>query len=473
MANTTWESDGYAVYEGALAPEIAAKIARSLQHEALELALPGEDLKALAGGGDDDEACLLRLLTDPKLRERHLADPRCIWANGNTRQPIVGKANGMVNLFHNALVQQHITFNPALVERIAKLYHTYAPWRASEGPPALVFLFGPDRANLKPKGATAMPRHIDKNLFDNDGKLCPAYRVQCLVTLSLDPTADRDAGSLELLCGGFHHFFPLAGLFFQRIPALAASASDLPQGLPDAAFDAHLPAFRRWLLDTVLAPTALAQLPEADRLAIQAAAARCEPPLVAASQVPAAFSWRAIHMRPGAQCCWDSRLPHRNQANKTKTPRIAAYMTLYAAEEMARWQPKPGALLNAYLGEMAAWGHAGANRSGALERKIFGATAEQLAARLALPLTDTTRQTLAITYRAGTCRHAPDAPCQQACLDAAIKDFCERAPKGAKRKAGDHSTAPRGAKRKAGDARPPDSTDRGRKHPKTSLSLHD
>ncbi len=66
----------------------------------------------------------LKLLTDPKMRKNTLANPSGIWRNNNTRDPIVGKTTGMINIHFNEMILKEIAFNPKFYQVISALYGT-------------------------------------------------------------------------------------------------------------------------------------------------------------------------------------------------------------------------------------------------------------------------------------------------------------------------------------------------------------
>src|SRR5581483_12338145 len=49
----------------------------------------------------------LLLFTDPALRKRKLDDPNCIWRNGNSRQPLLSKSCGMIDIHYNSIIGEN------------------------------------------------------------------------------------------------------------------------------------------------------------------------------------------------------------------------------------------------------------------------------------------------------------------------------------------------------------------------------
>jgi hypothetical protein len=263
------------------------------------------------------------LFTNPSLRKEYLSNPECIWQNNFSQKPLVSKSCGMVNIFHNPLVRQHILFNAEVVEAIEAEYGE-----------KVIYAKGSERVSIKPKGSIDMERHMDDN-FQN-----PEKRIQAFVTLEIDSNNKRkmdSIGSIEVL-SNFNHYFDYYPLFIEKNPEYdneTVKSSKIPVVL-DKTFLKSIEPFNEWLQEKFYSETIKKSYKK----------------FMDVHPIPEEFQqieWEFPNICKGDLFIWDSKLPHRNTKNKSDTLRIVAYVSLYP---ISTWENlgKPN-ILNMFLGK--------------------------------------------------------------------------------------------------------------------------
>lgn len=302
------------------------------------------------------------LIVDSKLRKQLLEDPNIVWRNGNSRTPVVSANFGGSNIYHQPLVRDKILFNPKVIESIRSLYRTMPESTKDE---KLVYMAGPERVGLKAPGATDMDRHLDPDMLKmTTGKQHHHYRVQGVMTLRIDEATSTsterkrnhltstDLGSLEVL-QNFHHYSKLAFWFFRQ------NNLDMPTGIGIFKFEdcnKQLPKFIQWLKayysgemevdDNTELVSLLQDIPETYKEIV----------------------WIAPKVTAGQLICFDSRLPHRNNRNKTDVDRIVAYVSLFRQTDWIATGKNP--ILPMFLGDKSSK-TSGRNIRNPEEREVF------------------------------------------------------------------------------------------------------
>lgn len=261
------------------------------------------------------------LLTDAALRAQHNIDPEVVWHRGNSRQPKISKSCGMVNVYHNPMIRDRCLFNPRVIETIRGLYRLLPESTDDE---RLVYMNGPDRLGFKPINADHMPRHIDSNFCLPIKEQHPRYRVQGVLTLQITP--GKYNGSVEVL-EGFHHYFELFGIYCgqMKYPPLKGEGFHRLEG---SVYLKALPAFITYLHKEiytlpVVNGTLFTPNPVLNDIV----------KTLPLNYVP--IIWVKPEVKSGDLVCFDSRLPHRNTANKVGN-RIVAYISLYRHADWMR-----------------------------------------------------------------------------------------------------------------------------------------
>jgi ectoine hydroxylase-related dioxygenase (phytanoyl-CoA dioxygenase family) len=301
---------GYTIYHDVLSPEICDQITNSILDESFRILFRDvpEDRKP-----DYHNPEHFELLVDKATRDRCGIPDTAIWENGNPRTPIWSKNNGMINIYFNRLLHQHIHFNPDVFLRIAALY----------GHNNIGYTKGMDRVGFKIRGSVDMPTHLDYHLFNPHLNPDPV-RVQSFFNCSVDSTIDpRDSGTIQLI-PYFQLYWQIASRYFQRIPL---STEEYRQSLPQPLgkqFTKELPAFNLFLRDLHNwrdgRPIEYAHKDDLTYYADLIPTLPCE---------YHELKWTPIPLRTGDLICWDQRLPHSNLRNKSMIPRVVAYVSLF------------------------------------------------------------------------------------------------------------------------------------------------
>src|SRR5260221_9163227 len=255
----------------------------------------------------------LKVLVDINYRKEILTNPNCIWRNGNSRQPIISKNNGMVNMYLSDWALA-LRLDPRIINPIRHLY----------GQNNIGYTHGLDRFSIKVKGATDMPKHIDRHpTIDMDEGLT---RVQALVCSSIDTSFNlRNSGTIEVI-PRYHRYWPLIGRIFQILYPEPGQISDrLPWPWDDK--DTLLPYINTYLSEYTLCYSG--ERPDEIDPITQSLLDQLEDTLIEVPDTFRPLSWEPIPCFPGSLICFDSRLPHRNLRNKSSIPRVAHYISLY------------------------------------------------------------------------------------------------------------------------------------------------
>ncbi|CAH6419426.1 Hypothetical protein POVN_LOCUS722 [uncultured virus] len=340
---------GWLVHQ-VLLPETAAKLAERVRLEALWCVFKDEwkQIETMSLQGLNPT----HLLTDGKLREKWLSNPKMVWRNGNMRAPLISKSCGMVNIYTQPDVRQQILFNPTVVETLRILYATLPEAETKE---TLCYALGPDRLGLKSKGATDMDRHLDSNVFLPCAEQSPRYRIQALVTLQIGTPAGKvtaaDLGSIEVL-QSFHLYYALAGWYFRNV-GVTPFSNNGPYPFEELN-KTHLPGFITWVRDYIYGTDA-----KPDTL---------KPYLEGLPKTYVEMKWVTPVVKAGELIAFDSRLPHRNTRNKSDVDRIVSYVSLYRQADWKRMGSPP--ILPKFTGEQESQ-HKGSNRKNPEEREAF------------------------------------------------------------------------------------------------------
>lgn len=260
----------------------------------------------------------LLLLSNPKIREQKLENPKIIWRGGNSRQPLIGKTTGMINIHYNPLVLDKIAFNRKFYRLLSVLYNTKK----------LVHTEGPERISIKATGATSMGKHIDKNPFYPDVNY--EERIQALYCVKVDEKIKpENSGTLVLLenfCFYFRLFgelyHPQTGLEGQRFQDIKTRFFVLPGN-----FD------KVWLPRINIAAKLYTDFCKGKEIETdKETREKFEKLKSEGYKVPNRFksiAWKAIPMKPGDFICWSQNTPHYSAKNTSKVPRMVCYYSVF------------------------------------------------------------------------------------------------------------------------------------------------
>lgn len=235
-------------------------------------------------------------MTDSKLREKYLSDPKVVWINGNSRTPKISKSVGMFNLHRDERIFKEVTFNENIIREVKKCYDEFFPVKRSK----IIYALGSDRLGFKAPGSVKMDEHFDCDLSPE--RKVPLYRVQTVLTLNA--LGKNEDGGIRIF-SNFHHYWQAASIYYSETitkPPFNIKSLDLDEFLKEVKNfydkDGNLLEKKYSLPEKFIAP-----------------------------------KWITVNMKPGEMICFDSRLPHHNIANKTEIDRIVAYISLYRKED--------------------------------------------------------------------------------------------------------------------------------------------
>ena len=283
---------------------------------------------------------LIRALSDKAYREQLLGPMAhdTVWRKDNTRDPVWSKSCGMIDIHYNPILLQLIAFNQTVYANLASYY----------GYDKLTHRVGLEKVCIKAPGSTVMEAHLDANLFDN--KINYPVRLQSFICLQIDNTASpKDNGSIETL-DYFHLYWYLARALFhpQHGPCPFVDKTGkklygsrfhiLPKDfntkyLPQLHY--HITHYTGFYYDGVTPPdsrwaTVYSQwkmqgitVPRDINL----------PVWVAKSMVNDNQLDDGTPNKNVKQFIWSQRTPHRSRPNKTDTPRIVAYVSLFPVDD--------------------------------------------------------------------------------------------------------------------------------------------
>lgn len=270
----------------------------------------------------------LQLLVDNKLREEHLDNPKSIWHNNNIRTPKIAKSSGMTNIYHNKRVREKILFNEDIYNVVNSLYTSLTGVEED-----IIYLYGPDRVCVKPKGATHMPKHIDCNLVcyeeEEENKTAPTnpltmFRVQVVTCLQIDTEA-KNNGRTEVL-SGYNNYFLLGAYYFRK-----SFTTDNKPGryfsplVVEEIFSKHLNTFLEYI-DSFYHKKKLLPKEETPLSKNKELFQRIYDSL---PKKKIKIEWTTPEVAPGDIFCFDQRLPHRNTKNDSEITRVASFVSLY------------------------------------------------------------------------------------------------------------------------------------------------
>ena len=269
----------------------------------------------------------LKLLTNPQLRKDTLSNPKMIWRNNNTRDPIVSKTCGMINIHFHPMILEKISFNPQFYQVLSALYGKINTGTRQLQPRLnLAHSEGPERFSIKPKGSTKMPQHIDANPFHPE--INYPERIQSFYCVNTDFQINpSDSGTIAILDNFCFYFALLGGLCHPRDGVLPFPQNKSRFFLLPKKFDSEwLPKLNQIVrLYTEFFHRGIA----ADDQRIQA---RFERLRKAGRSVPNQFKemrWKVIRLRPGDFFCWSQCIPHYSCRNKSEIPRMVCYYSIY------------------------------------------------------------------------------------------------------------------------------------------------
>lgn len=271
---------------------------------------------------DSNQVDNLELLTNKNKRDIILGKDANdnVWRNGNTRNPRIGKSDGMINIHFNQTVMKNIDFNTKLYDIASKVY----------GTKNLALTAGPDRVSLKAKGSTDMPKHTDINMFHPEVNY--KRRIQSLICLSIDTNINpRDSGTTSLFVN-FHHYWDLACVLFHPTTGLCPMPDNKSRffKLPskwttvyEKSLQQHIINYTNFLHKNIV--------PRDSNIASTYQIWR-NSGVTVPTTIKAPY-WKPIKMKPGDMLFWTQKLPHQSLRNKSDIPRMVAYYSLFPIDE--------------------------------------------------------------------------------------------------------------------------------------------
>jgi len=323
-----------------LEPDLAKNLARTICLRALDLIFvkPGYPV-------DPDDPESLLLFIDPKLRDT-IGARTATWRNGNSRQPLINRTTGMIEIHFEPDILEHVLFNDRVLEASAATMDVPKD--------KLIYALGPERVSIKVKGTPAMKKHCDYNFFKEAAEFNYPYRIQSLVTLDIDTRIKPEASGTLCILSHFHHFMPLVSYIFNP-----------KYGIPNCRFPEAALKTRFLDMPSYFESRYLKTFKHCAQLyleSLQVAADRRREfvsKFVGTDEDTEAFSrlfdiwhcneifhdrdpelllnylhkveWTPISAKPGDMIFWHQHLPHRSCANKSKITRVVSYVNLYPA----------------------------------------------------------------------------------------------------------------------------------------------
>lgn len=360
---------------------IAASVLQEIKQVFFQLPDEITAVKALTDKGKDP----LVLLTDSKLREKYLEDPKSIWYNGNIRTPKIAKSSGITNIYHNQMVRDNVLFNKNIYSIINKLYHQLTGKREDS-----VYIYGPDRVCVKPEGSTDMPRHIDCDLLSTDTRkdVTPSppnypnsyFRIQSIGCLQID-SKEKNNGRTEVL-SGYHNYFRLGAKFFSQYlpPTASTQGRNFVPIVVQEVFAKHLDDFIAYVdsfySSAQLLPFEETPLSEEEEFIY-----------TSLPKNKVEIEWICPKVRAGDILCFDQRLPHRNTKNKSSISRVVCFISLYPGSYLDKHDMSPIDLFKGKVGKIRKY------NSNDLEQDFFD---EVWTERTSFELTPLVQQALGI-----------------------------------------------------------------------------
>lgn len=323
-----------------LEPEKAKALAATVTERALQLVFvnPGYPVDPK----DPDSAVLF---VDPKRRDT-IGARKATCRGGNSRQPIINRTTGMIDIHFEPELLENIVFNPDIVEASADVMDVPAE--------QLVYALGPERVSVKAPTAPAMKKHSDYNFFIDAKKLNYPYRIQSLVTLDIDPEIEPAKSGTLCVLSYFHHFIDFAACIFHPkygIPSCRFPGSSLKSRFLEfpSYFDTkYLHMFRMcvdlYLQSVTVEPEQHPSIYEHFSGSLEDHRAFIE--LACFWHIHEVFydkdsklllryirnmRWTPIAAKPGDMIFWHQYLPHYSCPNKSSISRVVSYVNLYPA----------------------------------------------------------------------------------------------------------------------------------------------
>jgi hypothetical protein len=325
----SFKQKGYYIFKSVIPKP--HRIARSIIKEVKEIVFNREDEKEVVAKLEEEGKDPLLLLTDNKLREEYLTNPKSIWYNDNIRTPKIAKSTGMANLFFNNQVRDKVLFNEDLYNIVSTLYSVLSGKEED-----CIYLYGPERVCVKPQGSTHMPKHIDCDITcykeNTDLKHSPQthplsmFRVQTITCLQID-TEEKNNGRTDLL-SGYNNYFLLGAYFFRKIipkPKEEVGHRFTPVVVQEI-FSKHLDSFLEHINDLYDKKGKL--LPKEDT-PYSKERSTYERIYNSLPKKKIKIEWIQPVVEPGDVLCFDQRLPHRNTKNDSPISRVVCFASFY------------------------------------------------------------------------------------------------------------------------------------------------
>ena len=319
---------GFLIVENVLTKKEIDKVKRSIIKNTIDICFRDKGIEITSS---EEENIDLSIFTDAELRKKLYGEvgEKCIWRNGNTREPLISKSCGMTNIHYNEKILKYITFNENIYDLACKV----------QGKKELVHAVGPERFCIKAKGSTDMPKHIDSNPFYYDVNY--VGRIQSLVTLQVDnnPKTIRNSGTLCLLTY-FHHFWDFVRVFFHprighptyrwkkdatsRFFLLPSSKKDMND------FDTfYFPVFKKY---AVHYHSFLGGVFPEEKDILSFFQFMKEQNVKVPQETEkyiADMKWECLSLPPESMVFWHQYLPHYNVKNRLDTARICVYYNTF------------------------------------------------------------------------------------------------------------------------------------------------
>ena len=331
---------GYTIVRNFLSPEECQTLTRSFISSSLGLVFGGTNVDI------HDERNLL-LFTDLALRKERLHNPNMVWRNGNSRQPLLSKSCGMIDIHYNPEQMRIVNFNPKLYDLMSALYQKRE----------LAHSFGPERFSIKPQGSTDMHKHIDANPFYPEvnhravdylaqpeaekgdqpkrmglgpARLVPE-RIQTSITLSIDKNVKVEHSGTLFLIPYFHLYWQFVGELFHPTKGLVPYPDDKSRFfvLPTDWNKKYLPLLRQYATEYTEFFHRNGTVSTAKTLQFFSRL-KADGIMVPVQMKP--LEWVGMNVSPGDIVCWDQYLPHYTAKNKSITPRIVCYYNVFPVE---------------------------------------------------------------------------------------------------------------------------------------------
>lgn len=325
----SFKQEGYYVFKGIIPKP--HRIARSIIKEVKQIVFKTEEDKEVVTKLEEGDKDPLLLLTDNKLREEYLSNPKSIWYGDNIRTPKIAKSTGMTNLFFNNQVRDKVLFNQDLYNIVSSLYASLTGKEED-----CIYLYGPERVCVKPQGSTHMPKHIDCDItcYKENSEIKTSsqthplsmFRIQTITCLQID-TEEKNNGRTDLL-SGYNNYFLLGAYFFRKIiprPKQEFGHFFTPV-VVEQVFSKHLNSFLEHVDSLYDKKNKL--LPR-ENTPYSKERSTYERIYNSLPRKKIKIEWVQPVVEPGDVLCFDQRLPHRNTKNDSSVARVVCFASLY------------------------------------------------------------------------------------------------------------------------------------------------